>query len=232
MRHQGATQVTSPTQLTLALRHSERLAREDFLEGPGNSEALGLIECWPDWPARVMLLTGPKGSGKSHLASIWAQMAGARIVSARSLDRERVPGALATGALVVENLAAGCFDEAALFHLLNLAREEDAFLLLTAREAPATWPPGLPDLISRLRAVPGVQLAPPDDALLHAVIVKLFADRQLTVDESLVRYVAMRIERTFAAAQAAVTILDREALQLGRPVTRTLAGELFTKSML
>jgi chromosomal replication initiation ATPase DnaA len=232
MRDQTAIADAGPTQLTLALRHSERLSREDFLEGPGNAEALALIERWPDWPARVMLLTGPEGSGKSHLAAIWAQAAGARTVSARSLDCDRLPSSLATGALVIESLAAGRFDEAALFHLLNLAREEDAFLLLTAREAPVAWRVGLPDLASRLRAVPAVSLEAPDDALLRAVIVKLFADRQLTVDENLVRYVAARIERSFAAAQAAIAILDREALRLGRPVTRVLAGELFTKSLL
>jgi chromosomal replication initiation ATPase DnaA len=217
----------APTQLALALDHAESLAREDFLAGPSNNAALGLIERWPDWPSRTVLLRGPEGAGKSHLAAIWARQSGARTLSPRALDGAEVPVALATGALVLENLAEGRFDEAALFHLLNLAREERAYLLITARSAPTTWRVAVPDLASRLRALPVVALMPPDDALLRAVIVKLFADRQLAVDESLVSFLTNRIERSFAAARAAVARLDREALRLHRPVTRALAGELF-----
>jgi chromosomal replication initiation ATPase DnaA len=217
----------APTQLALALDHAESLAREDFLSGPSNAAALALIERWPDWPSRTVLLRGPEGSGKSHLAAIWARQSGARTLSPRALDGAEVPVALATGALVLENLAEGRFDEAALFHLLNLAREERAHVLITARSAPTTWPIAVPDLASRLRALPVVALAPPDDALLRAVIVKLFADRQLAVDEALVSFLAHRIERSFAAVRAAVARLDREALRLHRPVTRALAVELF-----
>ena len=139
----------------------------------------------------------------------------------------RSPAELATGALVVEDLAEGKFDERALFHLLNLVREEDAYLLITARSQPTMWQISVLDLTSRLRALPVVTLSPPDDALLRAVIVKLFADRQLAVEEGLIGYLASRIERSFAAARAAVDALDREALRLKRPVTRALAGELF-----
>mgnify|MGYP002651086597 CR=1 FL=1 len=217
-----------PMQLALALDHAESHAREDFLEGPSNAAALTLIERWPDWPSRTVLLRGPEGSDKSHLAAIWAREAGARILSPRMLESAaEVPIALATGALVLENLAEGNFDEAALFHLLNLAREERAFLLITARSAPAGWRIGLPDLASRLRALPVVALEAPDDALLRAVIVKLFADRQLAVDENLVGFLLNRIERSFGAAREAVRKLDQEALRLKRPVTRSLAGELF-----
>jgi chromosomal replication initiation ATPase DnaA len=216
-----------PMQLALALDHAESHAREDFLEGPSNAAALTLIERWPDWPSRTVLLRGPEGAGKSHLAAIWARQAGARILSPRMLESSAdVPIALATGALVLENLAAGNFDENALFHLLNLAREEHAFLLISARTAPTGWRIGLPDLASRLRALPGVALEAPDDALLRAVIVKLFADRQLAVDEGLVNFLANRIERSFAAAREAVHRLDQEALRLKRPVTRALAAEL------
>jgi chromosomal replication initiation ATPase DnaA len=216
-----------PTQLALALNHAESFAREDFLAGPSNTGALGLVERWPDWPGRVVVLTGPEGSGKSHLAAIWARASGARSMSPRTLDNKGVPAALATGALVLENLAEGRFDEPLLFHLLNLAREERAFMLITARSAPASWRIGVPDLVSRLRALPVVALTAPDDALFRAVLVKLFADRQLTVDESLVGYLATRIERSFAAARSAVETLDREALRRKRPVTRALAAELF-----
>ncbi|HEY5963321.1 MAG TPA: chromosomal replication initiator DnaA [Xanthobacteraceae bacterium] len=214
-------------QLALALDHAESHAREDFLEGPSNVAALSLIERWPDWPSRTVLLRGPEGSGKSHLAAIWAREAGARILSPRMLEGAEVPVALATGALVLDNLAEGAFDEAALFHLLNLAREERAYVLVTARTAPAGWRIATPDLSSRLRALPVVALDTPDDALLRAVIVKLFADRQLAVDESLVGFLVNRIERSFAGAREAVRALDREALRLKRPVTRALAGDLF-----
>ncbi len=216
-----------PTQLALALDHAESLAREDFIAGPPNAAALALIERWPDWPARTILLRGPEGCGKSHLAAIWARASGARTLSPRALEGTDVPIALATGALVLENLAEGRFEEAALFHLLNLAREERAYVLITARTAPASWRLDLPDLASRLRALAVVALTAPDDVLLRAVLVKLFADRQLAVDESLVSFLTTRIERSFASARAAVEQLDRAALRLKRPVTRALAGELF-----
>ena len=126
-----------------------------------------------------MTLVGPEGSGKSHLAAIWAQAAGARLIAARALAQAEVPAALATGALVVEDLAPGTFEEAALFHLINLAREHEAFVLLTARTAPAGWALAVRDLASRLKALPVVEMTPPDDPLLRAILVKLFADRQL-----------------------------------------------------
>jgi chromosomal replication initiation ATPase DnaA len=222
---------TSPRQLALALGHTDSFAREDFLRGPTNADALAMIEHWPDWPARTLALVGPEGAGKSHLAAIWAETSGARFLSARALAETDLPAALATGALVVEDLAPDAFDERALFHLLNLGREEGAFLLLTARTAPATWPARIADLGSRLRAVPVVELGSPDDALLRAVLMKLFADRQLRVDDSLVTYLATRIERTFAAAREMVALLDREALRQQRPVTRALAAELLRDDM-
>ena len=221
---------TSPRQLALALGHTESFAREDFLGGPSNAAALTLIESWPDWPSRAVALVGPEGSGKSHLAAIWAAEAGARFLAARSLAEAQLPAALATGALVVEDIAAGAFEERALFHLINLAREEQAYLMLTARNVPAGWSTGLRDLGSRLKALPVVATAAPDDALLRAVLVKLFADRQLAVDESLVGFVVNRIERSFAAARAAVALLDREAMRQQRPLTRALAAGVLRES--
>ena len=217
----------SPRQLVLALDHATSFAREDFLAGPSNAAALSLVERWPDWPDRIMALAGPEGSGKTHLASIWAEAAGARVLSARLLGEADLPAALATGALVLEDLEPAGLDERALFHLLNLAREQGAYLLITARAAPASFAVGIRDLGSRLRAVPAVTLAAPDDALLRALIVKLAADRQIAVDEALVNYLGNRIERSFAAARAAVARLDEEALRRQRPVTRALAAELF-----
>jgi chromosomal replication initiation ATPase DnaA len=217
--------MTMPRQLALALPHAENFSRDDFLVGASNEAALSLVERWPDWPDRALAIVGPEGAGKSHLAAIWADITGARRVSARVLDEINLPAALATGALVVED-AAERLDERALFHLLNLMRQQEAFILLTTRTLPATWRIGLADLASRLRAIPTVELRPPDDALLRAVMVKLFADRQLAIDETLIAYLLTRIERSFGAARAAVQELDREALRQKRPVTRALAAEL------
>jgi chromosomal replication initiation ATPase DnaA len=218
-----------PRQLALALPHAESVSRDNFLEGPTNEAGLALIDSWPDWPNRIMLLVGPEGSGKSHLAAIWAEQAGARSTSVHALTAAAVPGALATGALVVEDLKPSGFDERALFHLLNLAREEQAFVLITARMPPSAIEIELRDLRSRLRAVPVVSLLPPDDQLFRALIVKFCADRQLAVDESVVSYLANRIERSFVALRRAVELLDSEALRQRRPVTRALAAELLRK---
>jgi len=215
-----------PRQLALALPHAESLTRDNFLEGPANEAGLALVESWPDWPNRIMLLVGPEGSGKSHLASIWAERSGARSTSAHALTAAAVPGALATGALVVEDLKPGDFDERAMFHLMNLAREDEAYVLMTARIAPSAFAVELRDLRSRLRAVPAVSLLPPDDSLFRSLIVKFCADRQLSVDEPVVSYLSTRIERSYAAVRRAVELLDTEALRLGRPVTRALAAEL------
>jgi chromosomal replication initiation ATPase DnaA len=215
-----------PRQLAFALPHAESLTRDNFLEGPANAAGLTLIDGWPEWPNRIMLLVGPEGSGKSHLAAIWAEQAGARSTSAHALTPASVPGALATGALVVEDLNSSDVDERALFHLMNLAREDEAFVLITARTPPSAFQTELRDLRSRLRAVPAISLLPPDDVLFRALIVKFCADRQLAVDETMVSYLTTRIERSYAAARRAVELLDSEALRLGRPVTRALAAEL------
>jgi len=218
-----------PRQLAFALPHAESLTRDNFLEGPANAAGIALVDAWPEWPNRIMLLVGPEGSGKSHLATIWAEQAGARSTTAHALDPAAVPGALATGALVVEDLRPAEVDERALFHLMNLAREDEAYVLITARVPPAALQIELRDLRSRLRAVPVVSLLPPDDQLFRALIVKICADRQLAVDEAVVSYLATRIERSYAAARQAVELLDSEALRLGRPVTRALAAELLRK---
>ena len=217
----------APRQLVLALDHAISFAREDFLEGPSNAQALALIERWPDWPDRLMVLVGPEGSGKSHLAAIWARASGARVLSAKHLGEADLPSEFATGALVVEDLESEGLSERALFHLINLAREERADVLFTARSAPAGFAVTIRDLASRLKVLPVVALAAPDDALLRALIVKLAADRQLAVDEALVNYLANRIERSFTGIRAAVKALDEEALRRHRPVTRALAAELF-----
>jgi chromosomal replication initiation ATPase DnaA len=216
-----------PRQLVLALDHAESFAREDFLIGPSNIAALTLIERWPDWPDRIVALIGPEGCGKSHLAAIWAKATGARVLTAKLLEESGLPTALATGALVLEDLAFAGLDERALFHLVNLAREQGAYMLITSRSPLTTFPVAIHDLASRMRAIPSVSLAAPDDSLLRSLIVKLAADRQLNVDDALVNYVANRIERSFVGARTAVARLDEEAMRQHRPITRALAAKLF-----
>jgi chromosomal replication initiation ATPase DnaA len=216
-----------PRQLALALPHAESFAREDFLGSPSNAAALALIERWPDWPNHIVALVGPEGSGKSHLGAIWAAASGARILSSRLLAENNLPSALATGALVLEDLAFAGLDEHALFHLINLAREEGSYILVTSRSPLVSFPVGTRDLASRLRAIPSVTLAAPDEALLRSLIVKLAADRQLNADEALVSFLVNRIERSCAGVRAAVARLDEESMRRHRPPTRALAAELF-----
>lgn len=215
-------------QLTLDLPHAESRARADFLPGPSNAAALALVDGWRDWPAPVVALVGPEGAGKSHLAGIFAQASGATVLPAAELAGADLPSLLAGGALALEDLGEGALDEAALFHLLNLAGEQRARVLVTARRLPAALAAGLAtaDLASRLRAVPAVEIGAPDDALLAAVAVKLFADRQVVPDDNLIAFMLVRMERSLAALRDLVAALDREALARKRPLTRALAAEL------
>ncbi|MFL5151595.1 MAG: hypothetical protein ACJ8C3_01915 [Microvirga sp.] len=203
-----------------------RFGREDFLVSPSNERAYALIERWPDWPDTILLLEGPKGSGKSHLAAIWAAQSHGWTVDAFEVGTDRVPHLVSNGALVIEDLHSAGGDEPALFHLLNLARERRAYVLITTAVAVGELPIRTPDLKSRLRLAPSVSLDPPDDALLRAVLVKLFIDRQLVVDTTVVDFLALRIERSLAAAAETVAALDREALSRGRRITRPMAAEL------
>ncbi len=215
-----------PRQIPLDLPTQPASRREDFLEAPGNAAALALIEAAPGWTARTICIVGPEGAGKSHLAAIFAARTGGRILPASGLERAGVPQALATGALALEDIDRGPLEEAALFHLLNLAREAGALLLLTSRVAPAHLGFATADLASRLRAVPVVEIGPAGDDLLAAVLVKLFADRQVSVDAATVQYLLLRMQRSVAGAQRLVAAIDREALAAGRPVTRALAAQV------
>jgi chromosomal replication initiation ATPase DnaA len=216
-----------PRQLPLDLPHEPSFAREDFLGAPSNAQALRAIEAWPDWAGRMLLLAGPPGSGKSHLGAIWARAAQAAIVEAPSLP-EANPAELARSkAILVENADRVGAGEADLFHLINLARESGAYLLLTARGAPDRWGLEKPDLRSRLRLAPIVTLDEPDAELARAVLFKLFSDRQLAVEPAVIAYIALRIDRSLGAARAIVEALDREALARGKAVTRSMAAQMF-----
>lgn len=216
-----------PRQLAFELGHRPAFGREDFLVAPPNEAAVALIDAWPDWPDRVVALSGPEGSGKTHLAEVWRKAAGAVSLAPEVLARADVPALVAARAIILEDLAAPDGEaERALFHLVNLVREEKAFLLITARVPLARLPLTLPDLASRLRAVPQAELGPPDDALLAGILVKLFDDRQLRVAPAVIAWLAARIERSVKAARDAVAELDRASLSGKRPITVPLAAEI------
>jgi chromosomal replication initiation ATPase DnaA len=213
-----------PLQLPLALAHAPHYGRDAFVVGESNRAALRLVESWPGWPSPVVLLTGPAGSGKTHLAHIWAARAGARIVQGAGLSIGTVPDLHAGGAMAVEDIDAAAIPAAALFHMINRAKELGAWLLLTAGGPPEKWRVELPDLRSRLRLATPVALGTPDDDLLRQVLVKLFADRQLIVDKTLVDYLVVRMERSLSFAGMLVRALDDAALAAGRPISRAVAG--------
>lgn len=221
--------VPAPLQLTLPLGHEPQYGREDFVAGSSNEAALRLVENWPDWPAPVVVLSGPPGSGKTHLVHIWARRAAAGILAARRLHTETLvpPG----GALAVEDVDTDKVPELTLFHLINSAREVGASLLITSRTPAADWRVSLPDLFSRLRMAAPLALQSPDEHLLRKVLVKLFADRQLFVDKVVIEYLLLRMERSFAAALLLVDSLDREALAAGSRITRPLAAKILFDSV-
>lgn len=220
-----------PRQLSFDLPVREALGRDDFFVSPANAAAVAMVESWQGWPAGKLMLLGPEGAGKTHLAHVWAALSGARIVAARSLAGADVPS-LAAGPVAVEDCAAIAGDRAAeeaLFHLHNLAQAEKQALLFTATPPPRDWGLVLPDLASRMQGTPSVSIAPPDDALLSAVLMKLFADRQLSPGPAVIPYLAARIDRSFAAARAVVRALDAASLEKSRPITVKLAGQVLDK---
>lgn len=212
-------------QLVLDLGHRTALGAEDFLVGSSNAAAVALVDSWPDWAAPAALVVGPQRSGKSHLAHVWQARTNAEIVAATDLDERVIRSLEATGAVVVEDLDRGIACEQTLFHVLNIAREHRAGVLLTSAMPPGDLPIALPDLRSRLRAAVTVEIASPDDGLLHAVLVKHFSDRQILVAPHVVAWLVVNMERTMDAAAFIVEAIDRLALASRRKVTRALAAE-------
>jgi chromosomal replication initiation ATPase DnaA len=216
-------------QLTLALAlPPPTFAREDFVPSDGNSEALAWLDRWPDWPAPALALNGPAGSGKTHLARIWASRANAAVLDAADLEGKSVPDLTALtqahAAILIDQ--ADRAPERAMFHLYNLMRERRGHLLLVAAEPPARWHIALPDLASRLRAAPAIAVAPPDDELLGSIILKQLGDRQLHAGPGVVQYLVARMERSAEAARRVVAALDQRALSERRDIDRRLAADV------
>ena len=226
----------APRQMPLSLEYRPALGRADFLVSASNEAAVAAVADWRAWPDRRTALVGPARAGKTHLAHVWMQQSGARLVAASELDASGAEALVAHGSAVVEDVdrladlaSERCqAAERALFHLMNLAAAEGAWLMLTGREAPARWAMRTPDLASRLAALPVARLAPPDDMLLSALMVKLFADRGVKVSPEVIRYLGARIERSCAAAEDAVAALDRLSLARKKPVTRAMAAEILS----
>lgn len=217
-----------PRQLSFDLPVRTARRREDFYVSTANARAVALIDGWRDWPSGKLVLAGPTGSGKTHLAHIWADMADARVMPAGDLAQADIATLVATPLAVedCQTIAGQPEAERALFHLHNLALAEGRALLLTADAAPSHWRVALPDLASRMQGTTTVTLEPPDDALLHAVLAKLFDDRQITPPPAVLFYLLRRIDRSFDAARDAVETLDRAALEQGRAITRPFAAEV------
>lgn len=216
----------APRQLPLALPVEPAHGADDYVVGEANRAAFDLVTA-ARWPSDVLLLVGPEGAGKTHLAAVLAATTGAVTLAAEDLAAVD-PTALGAGAIVVEDVGEGV-DERALFHLLNAVRQAGGRLLLTARRPLSAWGLSLPDLVSRLRAATPVELGLPDDRLIEALLAKLFADRQTTVDPAVVGYLARRMERSFATAVRLVEALDREALAAKGPITRPLAAAVLAR---
>jgi chromosomal replication initiation ATPase DnaA len=217
-------------QLTLDLPHRAALGAEDFLVSDCNRAAVRLIDAWPNWQDRVPLLIGPAASGKTHLARVWQALSSARSLDPDNLGMDFVDTMGPGTPFVVEDVDRRAYDEKALFHLLNLAREKQLSVLLTARSAPRSWRIALPDLLSRLNGVPAVEIGPPDEALIRTVLLKHFADRQLDIDPKVLTYLALHVDRSLAAAAAAVAEIDRAALAAGRKISRQLVMEVLQAS--
>lgn len=226
--------MTQIRQLVLDLPARPAFGREDFYVTPANGMALSQIDAWPNWPEGRLAVVGPKSAGKTHLAHVWAARSDAVMVSAMDLAKLGPDEIAPEDAVIVEDVdrIAGLPEaevveaEEALFHLLNRLHAGGGSVLVTGQGAPATWPIRLPDLVSRLATAAVAQVVPPDDALLSAVLTKLFADRQVSIPPDLVPFVLVRMERSFGAAMDLVDKLDRAALSLKRPISVRLATEV------
>ncbi len=215
-------------QLPLDLSQEPSVQREDIAESAANALAISMVDAWPDWPGHAVVLAGPVGSGKSHIAKAWISMAGGLVCEASGLQA-RLPeiqeNIIGGSSVVIEDAGNGKFDETSLFHLLNTVRQEGRHCLITSRTWPLEWGVELADLLSRLRAAQVIEISEPDDDLLKQVMFKLFADRQLSADERVIDYCVLRMERSLGSAARLVATIDEMALSRKSEITRRLASE-------
>ena len=217
-------------QMSLDLGHRAAFGREDFLVAPSNRDAVAWLDLWPHWPSSAIVIYGPEACGKTHLAEVWRTRSKARIVAAAQIAGRDAPS-LADGAaaLVIEG-ADRVTDERALLHLFNYVVGLGGSLLLTAATPPAQWTIKLPDLRSRLAALPAIAVGAPDDALIEAVMVKQFSDRQIRVQPDVIAYLLPRLERSLASVRTVVAALDAAALAERRPITVPLARQVLEQA--
>ncbi|MEL7011890.1 MAG: chromosomal replication initiator DnaA [Pseudomonadota bacterium] len=217
-----------PKQLSFDLPSRTALGRDDFFVSPANAHAVAMIEGWETWPARKLMIVGPRGSGKTHLAHVWANLTGARVIAAVDVPKENVAD-LASRAVALEDchaIAGQTEAEKLVFHLHNMALAEGHSILFTAETAPTDWGLALPDLASRMQGTPSIHIAAPDDDLLGALLTKLFADRQLFPTPATLPFLVARIDRSYEGAAAAVAALDAAALEKQRSITPRFAAEV------
>jgi chromosomal replication initiation ATPase DnaA len=218
--------LAKPRQIPLDLGHRPARSRDDLVVSEANRLAVELIEAWPAWPSNVVSLSGPTGSGKTHLATLWREVSDAEVLDASQLSSVE---SVINGAVLLDDINDTTIDETGLFHLFNAIRAGQGSLLLVSDRPAGSWDVRLPDLRSRLRTAASVEIGAPDDQLLTGVFAKLFADRQVDVEPAVVQYLIKRVERSLAEAERVVAELDRIALETKRPITRSLAASLFSE---